>query len=81
MVAQCTSLVKSLKCQFFLQIAFSDLTLLFGQQERDPAREKLSGGCWRGYAFGLRCRFAYGPTDATATISCFSKSRLVLPSC
>ena len=37
-------------------------------------------GCWRGYVSGSRCRFAYGPADATATHSCFSKSRLVLPS-
>ena len=24
-------------------------------------------GCWCGYASGARCRFAYGPADATAT--------------
>jgi len=24
-------------------------------------------GCWRGYLFGSRYRFAYGPADATAT--------------
>ena len=24
-------------------------------------------GCWRGYLFGVRCRLAYGPADATAT--------------
>jgi len=24
-------------------------------------------GCWRGYLSGARCRFAYGPADATAT--------------
>jgi len=23
--------------------------------------------CWRGYLSGVRCRFAYGPADATAT--------------
>jgi len=23
--------------------------------------------CWRGYLSGMRCRFAYGPADATAT--------------
>jgi len=27
-------------------------------------------GCWRGYVSGSRCRFAYGPADATAT-HCF----------
>ena len=26
-------------------------------------------GCWHGYLSGVRCRFAYGPADATATIS------------
>jgi len=29
--------------------------------------KKLSGGCWRGYLSGARCRLAYGPADATAT--------------
>jgi len=24
-------------------------------------------GCWRGYLSGAMCRFAYGPSDATAT--------------
>jgi len=24
-------------------------------------------GCWHSYVFGSRCRFAYGPADATAT--------------
>jgi len=24
-------------------------------------------GCWHGYLSGVRCRFAYGPVDATAT--------------
>jgi len=24
-------------------------------------------GCWSGYVSGSRCRFAYGPADATAT--------------
>jgi len=38
-------------------------------------------GCWHGYVSGSRCRFAYGRADATAiTVSCSSKSRLVLPS-
>jgi len=47
--------------------AFSALTLLVGRQEGHPACEKLSGGCWRGYLSGARCRLAYGPADATAT--------------
>jgi len=25
------------------------------------------GGCWCGYLSGVRCRFAYGPADATVT--------------
>jgi len=37
-------------------------------------------GCWHGYLSGARCRLAYGPADATATLSLASlKSRLVLP--
>jgi len=40
----------------------------------------VSHTCWHGYLSGARCRFAYGPADATATIvSCSSKSILVLP--
>jgi len=27
---------------------------------------KKSGGCWRGYLSGARCRLLYGPADATA---------------
>jgi len=48
-------------------IAFSALTLSVGQQEGHPACKKLSGGMLRGYLSGARCRFAYGPADATAT--------------
>jgi len=37
-------------------------------------------GCWRSYLSGARCRLAYGPADATATLSLSAvKSRLVLP--
>jgi len=43
------------------------LMLLVGRQEGHPACKKLSGGCWRGYLSGARCRLAYGPADATAT--------------
>jgi len=32
-----------------------------------PACKTLSGGCWRGYLSGVRCRLAYGPADAIAT--------------
>ena len=39
---------------------------LGGRKGIRPVR-KLSGGCWRGYLSGARCRLAYGPADATAT--------------
>ena len=51
----------------FSALAFTALTLLVGRQEGHPACKKLSGGCWRGYLPGARCRLAYGPADATAT--------------
>jgi len=47
--------------------AFSALTLLVGRQEGHPACKKLSCGVLHGYLSGVRCRFAYGPADATAT--------------
>jgi len=34
-------------------------------QEGHPACKKLV--YWHGYLSGVRCRLAYGPTDATAT--------------
>jgi len=45
----------------------SALMLLVGWQEGHPACKKWVVGCWRGYLSGARCRFAYGPADATAT--------------
>jgi len=50
---------------------FSALTLLVGRQEGHsvefrPVKNWVLG-CWRGYPSGARCRFAYGPADATAT--------------
>jgi len=39
---------------------------VLGQQEGHPACKKLSGR-WHGYLSGVRCTFAYGPADATAT--------------
>jgi len=44
----------------------SALTLLVGRQEGYPACKKLSGGMLT-WLSGMRCRFAYGPSDATAT--------------
>ena len=64
-----------------LWFSFSALTLLVGRQEGHPACKKLSGGMLA-WLSGTRCRLAYSPADATAslplTISCSSKSRLVL---
>ena len=59
---------------------FSALTLLVRRQEGHPACRKLSGGCWRGYLSGARCRLAYGPAGSTATrcLLISVKSRLVL---
>jgi len=48
-------------------IAFSALTLLVGWQEGHAACKNWVVGCWCGDVSGSRCRFAYGPTDATAT--------------
>jgi len=45
------------------------LTLLVRRQEGHPACKTLSGGRWRSYLSGARCRFAYGPADTTATHS------------
>jgi len=53
--------------------AFSALMLLVGRQEGHPACKKRVVGYWRGYLSGARCRLAYGPADATATVCCFSK--------
>jgi len=53
--------------------AFTALTLLVGRQEGHPACKKLSGGVLAWLSSGARCRLAYGPADATATVSCFSK--------
>ena len=50
-----------------VMIAFSALTLLVGQQEGHPACKKLSGGILVWLSLWGRCRFAYGPVDATAT--------------
>ena len=41
--------------------------LLVGQQEEHPASKKMSGGVLAWLLSGTRCRFAYGPADATVT--------------
>jgi len=48
--------------------------LLVGWQKGHPACKKLSGGVLAWLSVWARCRFAYGPANATAT-----QSRLVLP--
>jgi len=50
-----------------LSVAFSALMLLAGQQEGHPTCKKLSGGVLAWLSVWVRCRFAYGPVDATAT--------------
>ena len=58
--------------------AFSALTLFIGRQEGHPACKKLSGGVLAWHS-GARCRLAYGPADATHSLSLASvKSRLDL---
>ena len=47
--------------------AFSALALLDGGRKGIRPVKKLSGGRWRGYLSGARCRLAYGPADAIAT--------------
>jgi len=47
-------------------MAFSALTLLVGWQEGHLPVKNLSLGMLACYVCGVRCRFAYGPADATA---------------
>ena len=63
------------------QQSVSASTLLVGWQEGHPACKKTEWWDAGMVVYGSRCRLAYGPGDALPlTISCFSKSRLVLPS-
>ena len=52
--------------------------LLVGQQEEHLARKNMSVqvlDCWCGYLSGARCKgLAYGPADATATLSSLQKN-------
>jgi len=56
--------------------------LLVEWQEGHLACKKRVVGCWRGYLYGTSCIFAYMAqlVPVLLTISCSSKSRLVLPS-
>jgi len=49
------------------QCAFSALTLLVGWLEGHPAFKLLSDGVLAWLCVWVRCRFAYGPADTTAT--------------
>jgi len=60
----------------YIEYSFSALMLLVGQQEGHPACKKLSGRMLA-WLSGMRCRLAYSPA-LPLTISCSSKSRLVL---
>jgi len=59
---------------------FSALMLLVGWQEGIQRIKNWVVGCWRSYLPGSRCRFAYGQLmPLQLTVSCSSKSKLVLP--
>ena len=62
----------------FPTYSFGALTLLAGRQEGHPECINRLAGCWCGCLSGARCRLAYDPADATATLASV-KSRLVLP--
>ena len=65
----------------FQFIICSALTLLVEQQEGHLACQNWVVGCWLGYLSGVRRRFAYARLmPLPLTVSCSSKSRLVLPS-
>ena len=66
------------QCNVCLQCyAFSALTLSVGWQEGHPACKKLSGGCWRGYLSGARCRLAHAQLmPLPLTVSCSSKIQI-----
>jgi len=53
-------------CYFKCAHPFSALMLLVAQ-EGHLACKNWVVGCWHGYLSWARCRFAYGPADATAT--------------
>jgi len=53
-----------MKLVYIIEIA---LILLVGQQEGHPACKNWLVRCWHGYLSGVRCRFAFGPGDATST--------------
>jgi len=65
----------------WVNVAFTALMLLVRRQEGIRPVKNWVVGCWRGYLSGVRCRFAYAQLmPLPLTISCYSKSRLALPS-
>ena len=55
--------------QSLLLLYCSTLTLLVGWQKGHPACRKLSGVVLPWLSVWRRCRLAYGPADANATLS------------
>jgi len=56
-------------CQCFCSLLVTSVLLrrwLGGRQDIRPVKNWVVG-CWHGYLPGVRCRFAYGPADTTAT--------------
>jgi len=69
----------SIKASFIIEEFTRELTLLVGQQEGHPACKKLSGEMLA-WLSRMRCRLAMAQQmPLPQTISCSSKSRLVLP--
>ena len=62
---------------FIFYCAFSALTLLVGRQEGHPACKKLE--CWHGWLERGADLHMAQLMPMPLTVSCFSKSRLVLP--
>jgi len=72
------SIMVAYQLSVYQPIHCDNLTLLVGRQERHPACKKLSGGMLA-WLSGMRCRLAYAQhMPLPLTISCSSKSRLVL---
>jgi len=63
-----------------VKLAISALKLLVGRHEGHPACKKLTGGMLAWLSVCGKVQICICPADATLTVSCSSKSRLVLPS-
>jgi len=59
--------VSFLSLFFFTSVISLCLPLLVEWHEGICPVKNWVVGCWHGYVSGSRCRFAYGPADATAT--------------